>query len=245
MRAKLYSLSLSHPSRAAKGMLDRKGLEYELVNLLPGPHAILLRLAGFPGWTVPALKLDGRRVQGSRAISRALDELKPEPALFPPPPRRRAVEEAERWGEEELQSVPRRIFRWALAHDQGLRRWMGAEVVGVPAPELAAALNAPVASAFARRSGADDARVRADLARLPGLLERVAGLIAEGTIGGEAPNAADFQIGSSVRLLMELGDLRRVVEGGPPAELAMRLFPEHPGPIPAALPPEWLTSISR
>ena len=37
--------------------------------------------AGFQGGTVPALKLDGRRVQGS--LARALDELIPERPLFP------------------------------------------------------------------------------------------------------------------------------------------------------------------
>jgi glutathione S-transferase len=69
-----------------------------------------LRLFGFPRRTVPALRLDGRRVQGSRQISAALEQLSAEPPLFPrDPARRREVEEAERWGDELLQPAARRI----------------------------------------------------------------------------------------------------------------------------------------
>ena len=42
------------------------------------------------------------------------------------------VEEAERWGEAELQPIPRRLFRWALARDAGLRR-RAARATGLPA----------------------------------------------------------------------------------------------------------------
>lgn len=67
-------------------MLEHKGIEHKAVNLVPGAHAAALRLIGFRGGTVPALKLDGRRVQGTRAIARALDEAQPEPSLFPADP---------------------------------------------------------------------------------------------------------------------------------------------------------------
>ena len=36
---------------------------------------VVLRALRFPRYTVPALVLDGRRIQGSREISRALDLL--------------------------------------------------------------------------------------------------------------------------------------------------------------------------
>ena len=45
-----------------------------------------LRARGFPGPTVPAMVLDGRKVQTTRAISRALDEIRPDPPLFPADP---------------------------------------------------------------------------------------------------------------------------------------------------------------
>lgn len=227
-------------------MLERKGIEHEVADLLPGFHPLILRLAGFRGSTVPALRIDGRRVQGSLAISRALDEIRAEPRLFPSDPdQRRAVEDAERWGEQELQPVPRRIFRWGVATEQKLRRWMGREIVGVPAPGLMGALQAPVARAFARKVGATDEHVRSDLAGLPALLDRADQLIADRTIGASEPNAADFQIGPSVRVLMEFEDLAPLIEGRPAGELATRLLPDYPGPVPSFLPREWLPAARR
>jgi glutathione S-transferase len=238
MRAKLYSLSTSHPSHAARAMLQRKGIDHDVVNLLPGMHPLLLRAAGFRGGTVPALKLDGAKSQGSLRISRAVDRAKAQPPLFPDDPgRRRAVEQAEAWGEAELQPIPRRLFRWGTVRQPQLRRWL-AELTGMPLPGVAATINAPVARRFARVVGANDEGVRADLAALPGMLDHVDQLIEEGTIGGE-PNAADFQIASSVRVLLQFTDLRPAVDGRPCAQLARRLFPEYPGPIPLRLAPAW------
>ena len=122
VRVKLYSIAVSHPARAAGLMLRHKGIDYELVNLTPGSQRLLLRLNGFRGGTVPALAIDGRRVQGSLRVSRALEELEPEPPLFPADPEQRsAVEAAERWGEAVLQPVPRNLFRWCLARDAAAR----------------------------------------------------------------------------------------------------------------------------
>ena len=124
MGIKLYGTLPSPPSHSARLMLESKGLGYKEVWLLPGLHPALLRTRGFRGGTVPAIKIDGRKIQESRAISRALEELKPDPPLFPADPEQRlAVEEAERWGDEMLQDVPRRIVRWLVgapardAHD--------------------------------------------------------------------------------------------------------------------------------
>src|SRR5438093_242352 len=79
----LYVIPGSHPSLMARLMIEHKRLPYRRVDLLPAVHRPLLRLMGFPGRTVPAMKIDGRRVQGTRAISRALDESQPAPPLFP------------------------------------------------------------------------------------------------------------------------------------------------------------------
>ena len=163
MTAKLYSLSLSHPSHAARLMLERKGIEHEVVDLLPGMHPWTVRMRGFRGQTVPALRIDGRRIQGSREISRALDELQPDPPLLPSP----AVEAAERWGEAALQPLPRRMFRWGAVHRRDFRRWIAGDVVGMPAPALMAELNIPVARRLASVVGARDESVRAALAQLP------------------------------------------------------------------------------
>jgi glutathione S-transferase len=243
VRATLYALELSHPSQAARLMLERKGIDHEVKDLFPGGHPAQLRLAGFRAGTVPAVKIDGRRVQGSTQISRALDSLQPEPPLFPADPgRRRAVEEAEAWGERELQPMPRRMFRWGVSRQNDMRLWMVRDM-GMPAPAVAARVQKPLAVAFARMADASDEQVAADVAALPAMLDRVDALIAEGVIGGDEPNAADFQIATTLRVFMTYEDLRDVLEPRPAGKLAMRVLPRYPGPIPAFLPPEWLARM--
>ena len=81
-----------------------KRLPHRRVDLLSGFHPYLVRAAGFSGRTVPALELDGRHVQGTLEISRALDQVIAERPLFPEGPyARQAAEDAERWGHDELQ----------------------------------------------------------------------------------------------------------------------------------------------
>src|SRR3954453_10910741 len=220
MSVKLYSISVSHPARAAGLMLRHKGIEHEIVEVMPGSQRALMRMRGFPEGTVPGLEIDGRKVQGSLEISRALEELKPDPPLFPgDPDQRAAVEEAERWGEAVLQPVPRDIFRWCVARDRNLRLVLG-KLTGVPAPEVGAVLMRPVAWYYARIvSGATDESVRAELAALPEHLDHADRLIADGVIGGNQPNAADFQIALSVRLFLNFTQLRPLAEGRPAAEL--------------------------
>lgn len=64
VEATLYSLELSHPALAAHRMLEVKSVDHRVVNLLPGLHPVPLRRGGFPGPTVPALRIDGRRIPG-------------------------------------------------------------------------------------------------------------------------------------------------------------------------------------
>ena len=243
MANRLYSLSTSNPGLTARGMFDFKGIDYEVVYLVPGMHPASLRLRGFKGKTVPAAVIDGRKVQTSRAIARALEELKPEPPLFPGDPEaRRRVEDAERWGDEVLQDVSRRIFRWTAVHSYEVRRWLAVDASGVP---LGALLARPSlqARAFAKAVGADDAAVRADLAGLGDTLAEVERLRAEGVIGGDQPNAADFQIAGSVRNMQIIGDIRPYLADHPAMRWAEQVLPALPGPSPAALPPEWLEPL--
>jgi glutathione S-transferase len=75
---------------------------------------------------------------------------------------------------------------------------------------------------------------------LPNQLARIDEWIGEGVLGGEQPNAADLQIGCSLRLLMTIGDVRPLVEAHPAAALT-RYFPPSDGAIPAGtLPASWL-----
>src|SRR6476659_7200741 len=97
-RATLYSIPGSHPAMSVQRMLELKGISYKRVDLMPVISRAVLKLMRFPGVTIPALKIDGRRISGSLEISRALDELQPSPPLFPEDATKRVkVEDAERW----------------------------------------------------------------------------------------------------------------------------------------------------
>jgi glutathione S-transferase len=236
MGIKLYGTKPSPPAHSVRLMLESKGLDYKPIWLLPGLHPILLRTRGFRGATVPALKIDGRKVQTSLAIARALDDLKPEPPLFPSDPEQRvAVEEAERWADDTLQDVPRRIVRWLSVH-RPETRVMVAKEIGVPLPRFAAWINAPSARYMANKVDSDQ-EIRNAIAAVGDVLDRVDELIDEGVIGGEPPNAADFQIATSVRALLTVRDLDRATRGRPATDHAMRLVPEFGNDFPAGLLP--------
>jgi glutathione S-transferase len=242
----LYAIQPSHPCHTARLMLEHKGIQHKVVDFVPGTHAVAARVVGFKRGTVPALRLDGERVQGSRQIARALDVAQAEPSLFPAEPEDRlAVEEAEQWGDEVFQDTPRMLTRWLTITRPDMRVHMATEA-GVPAPRLLGPANAPVARYFARRIGADDTeRVRGIVIGIPEQLDRVDGLIADGVIGGPLPNAADFQIAPSLKVLMTYEDIAPVFEGRPAAELATRLLPTYPTSVPAGfVPREWLEQIT-
>jgi glutathione S-transferase len=245
MSAKLYWFSLSHPSLAVRRMLELKQIEFREIDVLPGTQRIHLRLAGFRHGTVPALRLgDGRRVQGSLQIARALEQLTPEPSLFPRDPGlRRDAEEAERWAEAKLQSAPRVLLRWGLVHNLELRRWL-AEAAEMPMPAIAARSSTPAARYYAHVIDADEAAAHRVVEALPGMLDNVDELLAGGTLAVDPPNAAALQALSSVRALDAFTDLRGALAGRPSTAAAHQLFPDFPGPIPRFVPPSWLGAIA-
>jgi glutathione S-transferase len=244
MAARLYVIPGSHPSMAARLMLEAKGIEYKRTDLMPVISKGVLRGLGFPRNTVPAIKIDGRKVQGTGEIARELDRIQPGPPLLPAEPERRAaVEEAERFGDQDLQPPVRAILWWALRKDKApLRSYSEGAKLGIPIG-LALKTAAPIVAASAHFNEATDENVRRGLAALPAMLQRIDDWIAEGTIGGEQPNVADFQIAPSLRLAMTLDDLRPAIESRPAGELAMRLVPHYPGKTPPVLPPAWLQPL--
>ncbi len=240
MKATLFVMPGSHPAMAARLMLEYKGIEYSRIDLIPVLSKGILRLARFPGVTVPALRLDGERIQGSREIARALDRVVPEPPLLPADPERRAaVEAAEGWADEVLQPLARRIIWNILSRDpRGRRSYLEGARLGLPVA-LAAKTAAPLVYLSKRFNKADDEAVRADLQELPKLVDRADELLDSEVIGAEQPNVADFQIATCLRLLMTMDDARPAIEGRPIAEHALGLVPDYPGYAPAALPDEW------
>lgn len=242
-KIKLYTIAGSAPSRSARLMLEHKGLEHRESRMLGGPHAFGLLARGFDMMTVPALRIDGRRIQGTRELSRALDELEPQPPLFPADPERyRAVVEAERWGEE-LQNAARRIFWCAARRDprafDSVMRHPSALMW--PAQRITRRFVTRMASAGHR---ATDLAGEEDLVALPARLDQVDAWIEQGLLDGPELNAADLQIAPSIALLLCFDDLEPFIAQRPAARLARRLVPEDYGRIgERALPPDWLAPL--
>ena len=239
-RVKLYMFPGSNAVYTARLMLDHKELDYKVVKLLPGPHAFVLLGKGFQTMAVPALKADGVRVQGTRWIARALDELAPERPLFPDDPaRRRAVEDAERWGEG-LQNATRRIFYCAARRDpRAFLSVMSAE--RGPVKRVVLRVMAPIVIRLATGvHRALDEHGREDLALLPERLDQIDTWIEGGLLNGPELNAADFQIAANVAALMLSDDIRPFIEDRPAAAFARRVAPDYQGELEACLPYEWL-----
>jgi glutathione S-transferase len=242
VNVKLYALPGSHPCAAVEVALRLKSIDYKRIDLLPLSQLAIGPLR-YGGHTVPGVRIDGERLAGSRTIMRRLDVLAPEPPLLPPlsdAVARARVLEAERWGDEVLQSVPRRILDAAwLREAKCMESYAGDTKLPLPRPLLRPALPL-TAKLMARLNHAEDEIVRADLAALRAQLDHIDAWIADGVLGGEQPNAADLQIGSSIRLLLTVADVRPLVEGRPAVSLT-RWFEPQAGEVPAGtLPAEWL-----
>jgi glutathione S-transferase len=237
----LFGVPASHPTLAAELMLRHKGIPFERIDLIAAIHKPLVRAFGFPGTTVPALLLDGQHLQGSRTISRALDALVPEPPLFPADPERRSeVERAELWGDLVLQPAARRLAWAALKRDHStIGSFLEGARTGIPLG-VAVRLAPPVIwiAAYANRAGSR--AQRRDLAALPQMLDSVDALVERGVVGGPEPNAADYQLATSLRLLMAQDDLRPLIEPRPAGRMALDVVPEFGGRVGPVFPAEWL-----
>jgi glutathione S-transferase len=232
----LHAVPPSHPCMTVAAALELKGLAYERVDL---PHAERLErmqeIYGEGKATVPGALIDGEPVHGSRPILARLEQLAPEPALFPS----ERVREAERWGEAELQDLGRSLT-WGAMHfrpeSMGTFAAPGGQPLDGPGTDFAIKF----VRATWRYHGITAARLHDDLAGLPEKIEQIERLAESGVIGGEQPNAADLQIGATIRVLLPLGDLRALLAGTAAERIALRWFPEYRGEVPAgAFPAGW------
>jgi len=222
----------------AERALQLKGLAYERIDLTPGEHvAKMAEIYGEGRTTVPGLLIDGEPVHGSRPILERLEMLEAEPALYPEPIAD-AVREAERWGDEELQDLGRRL-PWGALHFRP--EAVGTFGGGGPLDPAGTDFAIRIARASWKYHAISAQRLADDLAGLPAKLDHVDALADAGTIGGEAPNAADLQIGATLRVLLCLGDLRPLIEGRAGEPVARAWFPDYTGDIPAgAFPAGWV-----
>lgn len=234
----LHVLPPSHPCRTVSVALDLKGLEYETVNLSPGTHNDEIeKLYGAGNRTVPGLLVDGEPVHGSRPILARLEEIEPDPPLFPDPIAEQ-VREAERWGDEELQDLGRRL-PWGALHfrPEALGTFGGGAALDAAGTDFAMRM----VRASWKYHGISCERLAEDLAGLPAKIAQIESFATEGVIGGETPNAADLQIGATIMVLLTIGDLRPLLEGTAAERIATQSLGEYPGDVPAgAFPAGWV-----
>lgn len=215
----------SHACRAGMLMLEQKSIPYETAEIPSGFQPFVTRLRGFQERTVPALTMNRSRVQTNRRIARFLDELAPDRPLLPRE-RREEIEEAERFADEVLQPIARRLVLWAGARDLGSLVDHGDS--GRLGPILARGRRRRswVMKVASRYFGIDDYVESLDVAALPGVLDQVDAWIRAGVLNGPEPNAADLQIAPSICLLAYRYDIRDEVASRPAWQLADRLVRE-------------------
>ncbi len=209
-----------------------KGLPYERVDLpITGEHpARMQEIYGEGNTTVPGVLVDGEPIHGSRAILERLEAIEPEPALYP----NDEVREAERWGDEELQDLGRRL-PWGALHfrPELLAAIGGGEPLDGPGTDYAIRF-IHGAWGYHRISAA---RLAEDLAGLPEKIAHIEELARSGVIGGEEPNAADLQIGATIRVLLRIADLEPLLADTAAERIALRHFPAGKGGLPPGVYP--------
>ena len=246
---KLYVIPGSHACRSAILMLEHKRVPYRRVDVVTLTHPVRARLHGFNAGgqtrraggrrtlgirlgdmlgTVPALAADGERLSTNHQIARFLDERHPERPMLPADPERRgAVERAERWANETLQMAARRIVgTWVAREPAAFARSAADGRMGhiLYRSPLARRLVVPYIARLVFVAGAS--AEREVMAEVPALLDRVDALIADGVIGGEQPNVADFMVAPSLALMLYRPDVLPLLDGRPALELVDRLLPE-------------------
>jgi glutathione S-transferase len=224
VEAELYGIRGSAPSFCAELMLRHKEIHYRRVNVVGGRHRWTLRARGFPGGTVPALVLNGRHVQTNRAIARALDEVVPDPPLFPGDPAARdRVEEAERFIDEVLQDAVRRMMIWSMFRDpDSVTAHPANGRIPVPRSSWRRAWVRPLAF---RLYGITAAVIGNDLATLPAMLDKIDGYVADGVLNGPQLTAADLELAPVIAALMGIGDNGPKIARRPVAALVSRVMP--------------------
>jgi glutathione S-transferase len=237
----LYVVPLSHPCMTVRSGLELKGIQFQEETVISTGHRRhgdeIEKLFGKGHRKVPVLTIGEQQIHGSTSILARLEELVPENPLYPEAIAE-AVREAELWGDEVFQETARRLPFAALHFRPGsMGTFAGGDELDPAGTDFAMAY---VRAAW-ERLDLTAVRVSEILAGLPEEVARIEAYAADGLIDGDSPTAADLQIAPSARILMNIGDLRPVLEGSAAARIAERFFPDYPGDIPAgAFPEAWL-----
>jgi glutathione S-transferase len=220
--ATLYAIPGSHAVRAGELMLEHKGIPFRRVNFPPGPHRVLVRVLGFPGDRVPAVKFeDGRRAQGTRELPRVLDELVPERPLVPADPEGL---EAEAWADDVLQQWARRMVASTGARNpdalagRGADGRLGALLSQFEPSRRAIARGVLVVFRVTKEQRRDDRE------RTGEILDRVDAWIETGVLNGDELRSPDFAVASSLALVEYILALQPELRRRPSMALVQRVF---------------------
>src|SRR4051812_20103340 len=245
---KLYVIPGSHACRSGILMVEHKRVPYRRVDIPTLLHPVATRLHGFPAHqearragskrplalrfgdsvgTVPALAANGEKIATNRGIARFLDERHPERPLFPADrEQRQAVEEAERWANDELQMAARRIaLAWAVREPDEAARSGADGRMGYLLYRSALMRRLIIPRIGRHIFAAHGNAERKLLAGLPAMLDRIDAWIADGVLGGAHLNAADFMVAPSLALILYRPDMLPLLKGRPALELVDRLLP--------------------
>lgn len=221
----LYTIPGSHACRSTTLMLEQKGLDWRERRLPSGTQRLLMKRFGFDGRTVPALRIDGERVQTNRKIARFLDRLQPQPSLVPSE-RAADIAEAERFIDGLLQPLARRLVLAAGRRDLGLlANHADSGRLGTLLAPSRFRRSLVIRGAY-RFFGVHGRVEELDLAALPEVLDYADSLVSEGTLNGPEPNAADCQAAPCLALIGYRNDVREIVESRPSWALVERLLPD-------------------
>lgn len=231
----LHAVPPSHPCMTVAAAIELKGLEYERIDFpYEEREAKMEEIYGEGNFRVPGAVIDGEAIHGSRPIMARLEQLEPEPALYPSD----EVREAERWADEELQDLGRGLT-WGALHFRP--EAMGTFAGGAPLDAAGTDFAIKFVRATWRYHGITAVRLQEELAGLPAKIEHIEKLATDGVIGGTQPNAADLHIGATITVLEPIADLRPLLEGTAAERIARALFPPSVGEVPpGAYPAGWV-----
>jgi len=202
----LHQFASSHFNEKARWALDWKGLEYERVTYLPGPHVpAIKKLSGQS--STPVLEWDGEIVAGSAAIVDHLERLQPEPSLYPADPaeRAKALDVQRHFDAEVGPAVRAALFSVLLREGAYFSRVFTKGKGSLTSGFYRATV--PLARKLISQSyGLDDAaKVEADFARTQDALDRLAKEVREtGHVVGERFSVADLAAASLLAPLVRL-----------------------------------------
>jgi glutathione S-transferase len=222
MTATLYGIPGSHAVKAGELMLEHKGIEFRRRDFPPGLHRVVVRVLGFRGDRVPAVKFDdGSRAQGTRELPRVLDQMVPERPLVPADPRGL---EAEAWADDVLQQWARRIAAATGAKNPDALAGRGADgrlgVLLTPIEPARRAIARGVLIAFR----VTDDQIQADRDRAGPILDQVDAFIEEGVLNGEELRSPDYAVAASLALAEYVLDLQPELERRPLIALMDRVL---------------------